>query len=58
MKDIVKCAGTDCDKRDSCERFTHPARDKHQAYMIMRVSIPDPNKACRFFIENKLDEQS
>lgn len=56
MSDISLCHGTDCLKRDTCLRFTQPARAKWQSYLIMKVSIPDPDKACRFFIENKLDE--
>lgn len=56
MADISLCKGTNCPRKESCLRFTQPPKDKWQAWMIMSVSIPDPN-VCRFFIsnENNLD---
>ena len=48
-RDISKCAGTGCLKRESCERFTHPAREKFQAWIFMKVAIPDVD-TCRFYM--------
>lgn len=48
MKDISKCPGTDCPRKEECLRFTMPERVKFQSWIFMKVSIPDPTK-CRFF---------
>jgi len=48
MRDISKCEGTDCKKKETCIRFTQPAKAKNQAFMLMKVAIPDTDK-CRFY---------
>lgn len=52
MKDIVLCRGTDCKRKESCVRFTQPPKAKHQAYLLMSVSIKDIDN-CKFFIKGE-----
>jgi len=47
MTDIAKCEGIECDKKDSCYRYTCPA-SAYQSYF--RPSIPE---ICGYFIDNK-----
>lgn len=47
-RDIVKCAGTGCARKEQCDLYTHPARPKWQAWLFMPVAVPDTEK-CRFF---------
>lgn len=54
-RDIVKCAGTGCAKKETCERFTHPPRDKFQSWIFMRVAIPDTTM-CRFYMPIPAEE--
>lgn len=48
MVDLTKCHGTNCLRRESCVRYTHPPREKYQSYLVEDVAIPDVEK-CRFF---------
>ena len=34
MADISKCEGLDCPKRESCYRYTAPANEYTQSYII------------------------
>lgn len=51
--DISKCLGTSCKKRETCLRYTLPAREKYQAWVHMAVSIPDTEK-CKFYWSNEI----
>lgn len=53
MKDLTKCLGTDCKKRESCLRFTIKSLPKYQSYLCMVASIKVVEE-CKFFIENQL----
>lgn len=55
MKDLTKCQGTDCKKRDMCLRFTIESLPKYQSYLCMVASIKVVSE-CRFFIEVKQNE--
>lgn len=37
MTDISKCPGTDCDRRESCWRYTAPAKPHWQSYFFPSV---------------------
>lgn len=48
--DLSKCLGTSCDKRETCLRYTQPAREKYQAWLHMETAIKDVSK-CKFYWE-------
>lgn len=54
MKDIVKCEGTDCKRKESCERFVSEPLPKFQAYLCMPVACKDLTN-CKWYIEDKQD---
>ena len=54
MKDIVKCEGTDCKRKESCERFVSEPLPKFQAYLCMPVSVKIVDE-CRWYLEETLD---
>ena len=52
MSNLVKCHGTDCDRRLSCTRFTQESLPKYQAYLVMCVACKDPEN-CKWFVDNE-----
>lgn len=55
MTSLVKCHGTDCNKRSSCTRYTQESLPKYQAYLVMCVACKNPNDGCKWFISNGLE---
>ena len=49
-KDIVKCEGTDCKRKESCERFVSELLPKFQAYLCMPVACKDLVN-CKWYVE-------
>jgi len=50
MPDISLCRNEECDRRESCYRFTAEPTDKYQSYAMFYV---DGYGVCPFFIDNK-----
>ena len=44
MSDISKCNGNGCDRRDECYRFTAPACDYRQSWIVP----PAVGEACEY----------
>lgn len=53
MSVFSKCNGTNCPKKSQCYRFTVEALPKYQPWLVQQVSVPDPIKECRFYIDNE-----
>jgi hypothetical protein len=45
---MIKCAGTDCKKRDTCVRFTCVPKPKYQSYLLIGINIKDVDN-CKFY---------
>ncbi len=54
MSKLVKCEGTDCKRKELCERFVSEPLTKFQAYLCMPVACKDLIN-CKWFVENKLE---
>lgn len=52
MSDISKCVGTDCAKRETCYRFTAPAREKWQSWLNMPTAVKVVDE-CKLYWEVK-----
>lgn len=50
MFDITLCTGTNCPKKDNCERYTYKSYEPYQSYF----EAPIENGVCRFFIKNTI----
>lgn len=50
MSKLVKCEGTDCKRKESCERFVSEPLPRYQAYLCMPVSVKIVDE-CRWYIE-------
>lgn len=55
MSAAIKCEGTGCNDKESCERYTRPPMPKYQAYLCMVVACKNPNDGCKWFISNDLE---
>ena len=52
MSTYSKCIGTNCPRKELCYRYLVEAAPKHQPWICMEASIKDPEKECKFFIDN------
>lgn len=50
MKDISKCVGEACKKRDSCLRYTQPPKERYQHYIHQATAVKNVNE-CKFYME-------
>lgn len=46
MSDLTKCTNQECPKKESCLRFTAPAKEFHQSYQLFLV---DEKGACAYY---------
>jgi hypothetical protein len=52
MTTLVKCPGTDCQRKESCARFTQTPLIRYQAYLCMSVSVKVVED-CKWFVNNE-----
>lgn len=53
MGSSIKCEGTGCNAKESCERYTRPPLPRYQAFLCMVVACKNPNDGCKWFISNE-----